>query len=255
MRITLDLKKSVEENAANYFEKAKKAKKKVKGAREAIEKSRKKLLNVKKVVEEEEKKAEKKKVPKEWFEKFRWFICSDGFLVVGGRDATTNEIVIKKHTDKEDVVFHTDMAGSPFFVIKSGGKKVSEKSLEEVAKATASYSRAWRLGLGYIEVFHVKPEQVTKKAQSGEYMAKGAFMVYGKTNYITAEVGVAVGISKDKIMGGPESAIKKNCEKYVKIKQGKDKASDVAKKIKRKIGGELDDIIRNLPSGGCAVEK
>ena len=37
--IVLDLKKSVEENASDYFEKAKKMKKKIKGAEEAIKKT------------------------------------------------------------------------------------------------------------------------------------------------------------------------------------------------------------------------
>jgi len=51
-----------------------------------------------------------KEINKEWYEKFRWFISSDDFLILGGRDATSNEIVIKKHTEKNDLVFHR-----PFF--------------------------------------------------------------------------------------------------------------------------------------------
>jgi predicted ribosome quality control (RQC) complex YloA/Tae2 family protein len=38
-----------------------------------------------------------------WFEKFTWFISSDGYLVLGGRDAQQNEILYKKYLRKGDV--------------------------------------------------------------------------------------------------------------------------------------------------------
>ncbi len=191
---------------------------------------------------------------KEWYEKFRWFTSSDGFLCIGGRDATTNEIIVKKHTDPNDLVLHTDMAGSPFFVIKSENKEIPQSTIEEAAQATAVYSRAWRLGLSTLEVFYVKPEQVSKTTQSGEYMARGAFMIRGKTNYLRPKLEAAVGMTKDGvIMGGPPSAVKNNCEKYVLVTQGNSKASDAAKLVRKKIGGELDDIIAALPSGGAKV--
>ena len=66
------------------------------------------------------KKIEKRvKIERKWYEKFRWFESSDGFLVIGGRDATSNEIVVKKHVEPNDVVFHADVQGAPFFVIKN----------------------------------------------------------------------------------------------------------------------------------------
>jgi hypothetical protein len=59
-------------------------------------------------------------------------------------------------------------------------------------------------------------------------------------------------------MTGPVSAIKKQCEdkklQYVEIIQGQDKLSDVGKKINKIIGGELDEIVRNLPSE-CTIKK
>ncbi|MBN2454895.1 DUF814 domain-containing protein [Candidatus Woesearchaeota archaeon] len=248
MKVVLDIRKGVEENAGLYFEKAKKAKKKLAGAEKALLESQEKLMKAPKAQEEQ---VVKPKLQKEWFEKFRWFYSSEGSLCVGGRDATTNEIVIKKHCDKGDIVFHTELAGSPFFVVKTEGKKVGEGTLKEAAIATASYSRAWKLGLQTAEVFYVNPDQLSKKPRSGEYIAKGAFMIYGKKNIIPAEVGVAVGITKDgKVMGGPVEALKANCTSFVKVLQGNEKASDVAKKIRKIIGGEVDDIIRALPSGG-----
>jgi hypothetical protein len=51
-------------------------------------------------------------------------------------------------------------------------------------------------------------------------------------------------------MSGPLSSIKKHCKKYVEIKKGNMKTSDVAKKIKKKFNyNNLDEIIRIIPVG------
>ncbi len=262
MIIELDINKNIDQNAAVYYDAAKKSKKKLLATQEAISKMRLELEKAKKDHAEEEIKLNLKKetAKKEWFEKFRWFVSSEGFLCLGGRDATTNEIVIKKHLNPQDIVFHTEMAGSPFFVIGTDGKVPSEATIKETAIATASFSKAWKLGISHAEVFHVNPEQVTKTAPSGEYVPKGAFMIYGKKTKMNAELKLALGIDNNgKVMCGPIAAIEKNCAVHVKIAQGNNKASDLAKSILKKFGTNakgisIDDIIRVLPSGGCKIE-
>ncbi len=254
MRIELDYTKSPEQNAATYFEKAKSLKKKILGAEKAILKAHADLAKIEAKKEEQEQATTRTRRHKEWYEKFRWFITSSGFLVIGGRDATTNDIIVKKHTDAHDVVFHTDMAGSPFFIVKTEGKPVDSESLGEVADATCSFSRAFKLGLSASDVFYVKPEQLTKTPRAGEYLGKGAFVVHGKTNYLPNEINVSIGALPDgRIMCGPLNAVKKHCAKYLIIKQGSTKPSDIAKKIKKELGGELDEIIRLLPSGTMKI--
>jgi predicted ribosome quality control (RQC) complex YloA/Tae2 family protein len=266
MEITLDLRKTIEQNAADYFDKAKKAKKKIEGVKKALkefEKEREKIVKQKEqaVTKEEEKieikkEKENSRKTKKWYEKFRWFISSEGFLCIGGRDATTNEIIVKKHAEKDDIVFHTEAPGSPFFVIKTEGKKVGEKTLKEAAQATAAYSRAWKMGLATALVYWVKPEQVSKKSQAGEYLPKGSFMIYGKRNYSEPVLQIAVGVLPDgRVMGGPADAVKKNCGKTVVLVQGKKKKSDIAKKIKKEINGDLDEIISCLPAGEFEIKK
>jgi predicted ribosome quality control (RQC) complex YloA/Tae2 family protein len=259
VKITLKLDKSVEQNAEVYFEKAKKEKRKLEGAMVALNKSLIELEKAKKKEEISMKEAEEKikevRREKEWYEKFHWFVSSEGFLCIGGRDATTNEVVIKKYTEQHDLVFHTDIAGSPFFVIKTESRKVGEATLNEVSQATACYSKAWKLGLSVVDVFYVNPEQVSKTAKPGEYIPRGAFMIYGKKNYIRPEMKLAIGIKAGRIIGGAVNAVKKEADDYVIIKQGKEKASSIAKKIRSKLGkGDLDEIIRFLP-GECEIEK
>jgi len=260
MEIELSLSKGIEENAAVYFDRSKKAKKKLKNAEKKLVQLQKdlKLLKGKKQKErvqwekeEVEKEARKERKAKQpWFHKFRWFYTSEGLLVIGGRDATTNDIIIKKYTAEDDWVFHTDMRGSPFFVIKAEGAKVGKASMQEVADATCTFSRAFRMGMQSQQVFHVKPHQLEKGS-----LPKGAFLIVGKTNYMQNKINLAVGMKDDQVMAGPVEAVKKHCKKFVELQQGGNKPSAVAKKIKAVIGGDLDEIIRVLPGGNMEVKK
>ncbi len=259
MKIELDIKKNIEQNAEVYFNQAKKLKKKLEGAIKALEETKKKIQKLEKeqIINEEKNQLKKKNkdIKKEWYEKFRWFISSDGFLVLLGRDATTNEILIKKYTEKNDLVLHTDMAGSPFAVIKSDNKTIPDSTIKEAADATVTFSRAWKLNLTTTKTFVAKPEQLTKEAKPGEYVPKGGFITKGKLEYVENKINLAVGIKDGKIMAGPIDAIKANCEKFVEIEQGREKAGKIAKQIRYKLGGELDEIIRALPAGGYEIKK
>ncbi len=148
------------------------------------------------------------------------------------------------------------MAGSPFFVIKADGKQVDQESIQETANATCSFSRAFKLGLATSDVFWVEPSQLSKTPKSGEYLTKGSFIVSGKSNYVKNEINVAIGVMEDgKVMCAPKSAIAVHCKSFLVVKQGSLKPSDTAKKIRKELGGELDDIIKALPSGNMEIEK
>ena len=153
------------------------------------------------------------------------------------------------------------MAGSPFFVIKSEKKKIDKETINESADATCSFSRAWKMGLNTQSVFYVNPDQVTKEANSGEYLTKGAFMIKGKTHYTDNKINLAVGKVKEgesegMIMCAPVESVGKHCDKYIILIQGDKKASDIAKKIRKEFDyHNLDDIIRVLPSGGVDIKK
>lgn len=254
MEVKLYLDKSVEENASIYFDLSKKAKKKFEGAKKAIIETEKKIESLKKKAEKEEAKKEivVNKKPK-WYHKFRWCFTSDGYLMIGGRDATTNEIIIKKHTDDNDLVFHTDMAGSPFVVLKDG-KSSNEVSKNEASIFTADFSKAWKNGFRSCDVFYVEKNQVTKEAEHGEYLSKGSFKISGKTTYLKPVMSFAVGVYDNFMMGGPIDSVKKNCKEFVELIQGDEKVSSVAKVVKKKLDyDDLDEIIRVLPNG-CKVK-
>jgi len=248
MKLVLDTTKSLEENAAFYFEKAKKAKRKLEGLETATAITRSKLQAMEKeATEKKEQKHYLAPQEKKWYMKFHWFVSTDGFLCIGGKDATTNEIIIKKHLDKGDLVFHTDLAGSPFFVIKSEGKTIPQETKEEAAQATASFSRAWNQGFTTAEVYAVSPEQVKKELG----LPKGAFMIHGKREYFKPIVKLYIGMNKENYLEC--SPVKKE---FTVIQGGKktDAAKFLQKKIMEKynIKFSVDEILQLLP-GECTI--
>jgi len=271
MKFSLDPRQPASANANRYYEKSKKARQKISGAKKALEET---LAKIEKLENEKgrfmeefrEKIPEKKEIrKKEWFEKFRWFRSSDDFLVVGGKDATTNEILIKKHTEKNDLVFHADVQGAPFFVIKNPeGKEIPESTISETAQASASYSKAWASGMGSCDIYYIKPDQVSKEAPAGQHIGKGAFMIYGKKNFLRdTPLEIGIGFTADgEVVGGPLDTIAKNSQHTVKISPGDVKSGQLAKEIKelliknspkeekekpKKL--KLEDIQRLIPSG------
>ncbi len=245
MKLIIDTTKSLEENATFYFEKFKKSKKKIGGLLHAIDITKAKIAHIPEKKENHKYLDSPEKKP---HMKFRWFISSDGFLCLGGRDATSNEIIIKKHLDDKDLVFHTELPGSPFFVIKSCGKDIPQRTLEEAAIATASFSRAWNHGLTTAEVYHITPEQVKKDFS----LPKGSFMIHGKREYHKPVIKLYLGINDEGYLEC--SPVKKEFE----LKQG-GKKTDTAKLIQKKliekynIKFPLDDITQILP-GDCSIQ-
>jgi len=185
--VYLDLRKSLGENTNLIYSKGKKAEKKIKGTIPAIKKTKDKISKLKLEKESLEKGIDflVKKPKKKWYEKFRWFNSSDGFLIIGGRDATSNEIIFKKFLDPYDLVFHTSFPGSPLVVIKNPeNKEIPSTTIEETAEFVASFSRAWKENWGVVDVFYINPDQITRTPPSGEFLQKGSFIISRKKNII-----------------------------------------------------------------------
>jgi len=237
----LTLRRSIQANAAEYYTRAKKAESKLKGVREAMKKTQERIEKLQRQrAERAEEVAEvpTKRRERAWYEKFRWLHSSEGFLIIGGRDATTNELLIKKHMEPQDRVFHADLPGAPFVLVKTEGKVPSEQTMGEAAQIAASYSRAWKEAFGAADVYWVSPTQVSKSPPSGQYLTKGAFIISGTKNYVrNVPLQVAVGIKGEKenlrVIGGPPEAIASQTNLYVKITPGDQTSGKLAKEIRQ----------------------
>jgi predicted ribosome quality control (RQC) complex YloA/Tae2 family protein len=263
IQFSVNLQKTLFESASEFYELGKRAKQKMEGAQTALNDSLKRLNEVQTKIRQAQQLGvvrpaeaieilEKRKIQhREWFEKFRWFVSSDGFLVVAGRDAVTNEVLIKKHTDSNDVVFHADIIGAPFVVIKTEGKKPSEQCLREAAEFAAAFSRAWREGFASVDVYWVKPEQLGKGGPSGESVAHGAFVVRGERTWMRrVPLSIAVGVSLDEksgarsVKGGPVDSVKTKANAYVVIVPGGLDGKDLFRRVLRNLSEKVSKDLR-----------
>jgi len=270
--IEIEVRVRAQDQAADHYAKAKRLEAKLSGLKTStketetlLEKLATKELELRQPVKPEH------RLEKEWFEKFRWFDSSEGLLVLGGRDATSNETLLKRYTSPEDLVMHAEVHGAPFIVMKTGGVQPTAETLREAAQACVSYSRLWKERIRAGDAYWVRPEQVTKSAPAGEYLTKGAFMIRGTRNYIRGvELALAVGLTlregKAFLMAGPPSAVRSKCHTYVELRQGRGSPAEAAKRILAKLSAKIrentsaelpritmDDVIRLLPPGSVEV--
>lgn len=265
--IAIDPLKTIPENAEDYYEKSKKAKKKIKGAEIAIKNTEKQLEDIKnkKELEMEKVSLPKKREKKDlkWYEKLRWFVSSDRILVISGRDTNTNEMLVKKYLEKDDIYLHADIHGASSVAIKLGKHSLNDELLKESAIFAASFSTAWSKSYTTQDVFWVHSDQVSKTPEPGEYLPKGSFVIRGNRNYIrSAKLQIAIGIVNyegKRIMAGPIDAVEKHSENYVVLKPGYTKKEAIAKQILSLINEDdlitLDDIVRVLPTGKCDIDE
>ena len=267
-QVKIDLDSTLPSTASKLFDESKKQK----GAITSIEKL------IKKTEDKLEKTIEKGEIArgslgftdirkKDWYERYRWFFTSDGILAVGGRDSSSNSALIRKHMEKDDKIFHAEINGSPFFILKDRSEVLMPLSIDETAHATVCFSRAWQASAYGLNSFWVMPDQVKKSAPTGQSMGKGSFMIYGTRNFIkVSSLKLAIGIIKADesflLVCGPPEPIKKQCVCYAVIEPGGSVISDVAKQIRAEFHKTdenfrklftIDDFVRALPTGSSKV--
>ena len=260
--IKIDFRKTVAENAEIAYNENKKYKIKLKGAEESLEKTKLELKNAinnhLKIKEKIEEKSTEKKL---WFENFRWFISTDGNIIIAGKDSKSNERIVKKYLKQGDRYAHADIIGAPSCIIKNidiNNKTIpiNEKTLQEACNFCAYYSKAWSQ-YSEIQSYWVLPEQVSKTPQSGEYVPKGAFIIRGKRNYCKCNLEMAIGeIYLDnikKFMGGPIETLKSHSKKYVLLKPGNINKNIASEIIAKGFVTSSENIMKILPPGNINI--
>jgi len=212
---------NIEANCGHYYDEIKKYKRKINGAKNAMEKIQ---------PQKQRKIAQFVRPKKKWYHRFRWFYTSDNTLVVGGKDAGQNEELVKKYLEGKDTFVHADVFGASVVIVKG-----ETKEWDEVAAFAASYSGAWRSGHFFVDVYAARPDQVSKTAESGEYVSRGSFIVRGERQWFK-EVPLRTMIGLElkpitQIIGGPKEAISKRAEHTITLVPGTFEPNDIAKKV------------------------
>ncbi|XP_064599750.1 ribosome quality control complex subunit NEMF-like [Liolophura sinensis] len=186
MRVDIDLSLSAYANSRKYFDKKKQAAKKeqktvdasTKAFKSAEKKTKQTLKDMATAV------SINKTRKTYWFEKFLWFISSENFLVIGGRDQQQNELIVKRYLRSGDVYVHADLHGASSVIVKNNtGDPIPPKTLNEAGTMAICNSAAWDAKV-VTSAWWVYPDQVSKTAPTGEYLTTGSFMIRGKKNYL-----------------------------------------------------------------------
>ncbi|KAL4171213.1 hypothetical protein KRP22_009311 [Phytophthora ramorum] len=205
--IWIDLALSALANAREIYTKKKKAGEKVKKATEATDKAIALAeKNTKKTLEKQQTKRnviyQRRKTL--WFEKFHWFLTNEKYLVVAGKDAHQNELLVKRYLRKGDAYVHADLHGAATCIVRNHATVKDKKSqelppipvatLEQAGCMSVCRSNAWSSQV-IAGAYWVHADQVSKTAPAGEYLSTGSFMIRGKKNYIQPsrlEMGLAI---------------------------------------------------------------
>ena len=232
--VRIHVHEGVEQNAGRYHDIIKKFRKKKAGALVAM-----KTVAVRKTA----RKREFVPLKKLWYHRFRWFVTSDGAVVLGGRDASQNEELVKKYMAGGDLFVHADVHGASVVIVKGKTER-----MDEVVQFAASYSGAWRSGHFSADVYSALPPQVSKTPETGEYVARGSFIVRGeRTYYRNVPLAVGIGLMLEPqaaVIGGPPAAVQGRVKAWVELRPGQFEPNDVAKKVLRILKGALpeDDV-------------
>lgn len=122
-----------------------------------------------------------------WFEKFIYFVSSDGYLVLGGKDAQQNEMLYRRYLKKGDIYVHADLHGAASVIIKNNpatpDAPIPPSTLSQAGNLSVCTSSAWD-SKAVMSAWWVNSDQVSKTAPTGEYLTTGGFMVRGKKNFL-----------------------------------------------------------------------
>ncbi|KAJ3267215.1 hypothetical protein HDU77_003295 [Chytriomyces hyalinus] len=120
VKIDLDIYLSAYANARRYYDSKKvaavKAEKTISAVSKALKQAEKKI--------NQELKATQNSAPlirtirtQYWFEKFIWFITSENYLVVAGRDPAQTDLLLRRYMKKDDVCVSADVEGAPIALV------------------------------------------------------------------------------------------------------------------------------------------
>lgn len=190
--VIIDITLSAFANSSRYFDAKKTAKEKQKktelNAAHAIKSSEQKVKHdLKKLEKLSKKNIEVKQVrPKHWFEKFYWFISSDGYLCIAGRDGTQVDIAYYRYVDNNtDVLVSNDLEGALKVFIKNPytNKDIPISTLTQAGCFSLTTTKAWE-NKNVLSPWFVKGIDVTKKDFDGSILAPGYLNVSKEKTYL-----------------------------------------------------------------------
>lgn len=254
-------------SAQALFEEAKRVQSKLAGARAALEETERRLA----LPPEPRSRSTPVAAPganvrhrAHWFERYRWFVSSEGAIVVAGRDASSNDLVVKRHLKEGDVYVHADVHGAASVVVKHpppGSPELTEVTYREAGQWGLAFSKAWRAGHASGAAFWVTPDQVSKSSESGEFVARGAWMIRG-TKQVMRDLPLELALGTIDYEGevrwtaAPPEAVRRRGDTRFLLTPGDERdRSDREVELVRELGIPRPLLQSLLPAGGLTVRR
>ncbi len=264
--IPLQLDRPLQGSAQALYEEGKRLQSKLRGARTALAETEARLAQTPSTAARSpsaETPASRARKPR-WFERYRWFLSSEGAIVIAGRDAASNDLVVRRHLREGDVYLHADLHGAASVIVKRpdpGRPAVTEVTIREAAQWAVAFSKAWRAGLASASAFWVKPEQVSKSPNTGEFVAKGAWVIEGTKN-VLKDLPLELGIGTVTYEGhelwtvAPPSAFAPRGGLRVLLTPGDERVrSERESVLARELGISRSLLQSLLPAGGITLRR
>jgi hypothetical protein len=168
---------------------------------------------------------------KKWYERYYWFISSNGLLVFAGKNLRNNRTIFKRYCKPEDLILSSESKDSPLVVIQT--KKISPipaETIYEAAELVVNYSEIWKNKIENFSVFYVKPEQVVVN-EKVEISGERKFLEKIKPR-------LAIGILQEKVFNaklifGPPTAVKSQTPYMLTIIPGDIQGENLSQEIKK----------------------
>ena len=265
--VPLEARKTPREAAQGLFEEAKRLRAKLAGARSALQETEGKLASPLAMERGPGPAAPARpstRTRTHWFERYRWFVSSEGAVVVGGRDASSNDSLVKRHLRPGDLYVHADLHGAASVVVNDPsdpGPPISAVSVREAGQWAVAFSKPWRAGLASASAFWVAHDQVSKSGASGEFVARGAWVVHGTKN-LMRDLPTELGLGEIDYEGetlwtvAPPSAIRaRGTVRFVLAPGAERDRAEREKELARELGLSRSWLQSALPAGGLTLRR
>lgn len=191
LAINVDLALSPWSNARLYYEQkrsaAVKEQKTLQSSEKALKSTEKKISADLKKGLKQEKEVMRPQRKAMWFEKFVYFISSEGYLVLGGKDTQQSEILYKRYLKKGDIYIHADLHGAASVIVKNrpgmSESPMPPSTLSQAGTLAVATSSAWD-SKAVMSAWWVDATQVSKIAPTGDVLPSGSFVIRGHKNFL-----------------------------------------------------------------------
>ena len=178
-------------------------------------------------------------------------------------DAPPNDLVVRRNLKDGDFYVHADLHGAASVVVKHaapGEPPLSDLTLREAGQWAVAFSKAWRAGSASAEAFWVESEQVSKKAASGEFVARGAWVIDG-TKHVMKDLPLELAIGTIRYEGderwtvAPPAAVRALGEVRVLAPGEERERGEREVELSKELGLPRPVLQSLLPAGGLSVRR